>query len=69
MTTPRHEGVETDHDGLSESSGPRAPACVKPGSAPEPARPSQGLYLERGAAITPRVDVALTTTAYLIVYL
>ena len=37
--------------------------------APEPARPSQGLCPERGAAITPRVDVALTTTAYLIVYL
>jgi hypothetical protein len=37
--------------------------------APEPARPSQGLSLERGAAITPRVAGALTATAYLIVYL
>ena len=36
---------------------------------------TRGAYLslsagyQRGAAITPRVDIALTTTAYLIMYL
>jgi porin len=37
--------------------------------APDSTRPSQELDPERRAAITPRVDVALTATAYLIVYL